>query len=334
MVRMIVIAAICACSQKSADDKGATPGKSGAMGASGDMGSAMGTTPMDATTPPSIDAPAMKTPDEIAKRYEECVALGNGARWDELRNCYAATATFEMPGLGEPPRDLDKEIEETKRARAAVPDYKQEPQLVMISGSTVIAIVLVTATSPKKKPLGIYVGNVIAIDPQGKAIRDLAFFDAKTLEAQMQAKAGVRAVAKAFPTKIAVISKNDDQESSNLDIFKHMHEAEQKRDLAAFGSFIADDVVWSVQNRPKDLTKAEILAGIKQRIEKTDLAYKIDAAWAAGEYVASLETVSGTATADAPDKKIKRGDKIERQLLAVHRFVNGKLAQVWVFAQG
>jgi hypothetical protein len=292
--------------------------------------------------PPAVDAAAAKSGDDIAKRYEECIALVNEARWDEFKNCYAGNVMFEAPGLDEP-RALDVEIEAGKKLRGELPDYKQAPQLVLVSGNTVIAIELHTATSPKtKKPIGFLLGHVVGTDPSGKATRDLAFWDVKTVEAQRTGKPGFRAIAAPFPTKTSLISKDDAVEKKNLETFTQMMQASENKDLVAFGDKLADDVVWSVVNRPKDLTKAEILAGIKVRLEKTDLHYKVDHAWAVGEYVASIETVSGTATQDSPDKKIKKGDKphaersykIERQLLAIHRFANGKLAQVWVFAQG
>ena len=338
MIRMIVVVllVVAGCKQKPAEDTGAAPGKSGAMDPAGGMGSAMGTQMMDAAAPASsVDAaPAAKTGDDIAKRYEECIRFSNEARWDEFKSCYAPAVMFEAPGL-DAPRSLDVEIEETKQARVEFPDYRQEPQLLIVSGNTVIAMLLVTGTSTKtKKPVAFYLGHVVGNDPAGKLTRDLAFWDAKTVEAQRTGKPGVRVLAKPLPTKISLISKDDAIEKKNLETFTKMMEASEKRDLVAFGNALADDVVWSVQNRPKDLTKGEIIAGIKARLEKTDLHYKVDHAWAAGDYVASIETVTGTATADSPDKKIKRGDKLDRQLLAIHRFANGKLAQVWVFAQG
>jgi ketosteroid isomerase-like protein len=335
MVRMMFLAAVLAigCKQKAADEKGATPGQSGAMGTSGEMGSAMGTTMMDAPAAPIVDAgPAPKTPEEIAKRYAECIAVRNEARWDDLRRCYAKDASFEQPGLG-PPSTFAAQTEAATQERKMFPDLREEPQLVMVSENTVIAIVLVTATTPKKKPFGIYVANVVASDPTGAFTRDLTFFDANTLQAQIAGKPGVRAVAKPFPSKTVVLATDSEVETKNRDTFKQMMEASEKKDLGTFGSFVADNVVWSVQNQPKDLSKAEILGGMKVRMEKTDLYYHVDHVWAAGDFIASLETVAGTATADSPDKKIKRGDKISRQLLAVHRFAEGKLVQVWVFAQ-
>ena len=339
MFRMIVgiaLALAIGCKQKPADDKGAAPGKSGAMGASGDMGSSMGTTMVDAAMPappPAIDAAPVKTGDEIAQRYEECLGFANAARWDDFKTCYVGTVMFEAPGL-EAPRTLAVAIAEAKKLRAEVPDYRQEPQLVIVSGNTVIAMLLITGTSKQtKKPIAFYLGHVVGADAQGKLTRDLAFWDVKTVEAQRTGKPGVRALAKPLPAKVSLISRDDDTEKKNLEVFNKMMEASENRDLVTFGDALADDVVWSVQNQPIDLKKAQILAGIKTRLEKTDLKYKLDHAWAAGDYVASIETVSGTATADSPDKTIKRGDKIERQLLAIHRFANGKLAQVWVFAQ-
>ncbi len=335
MIVGLALALAIGCKQKISDDKGAAPGKSGAMGTSGEMGSSMGTTMLDAamSVPPALDAAAAKTGDEVAKRYEECIGFSNEARWEEFKSCYLETVVFEAPGKGAP-RALGVEVEEATKSRLEFPDYRQAPQLVMVSGNTVIAILLITATSnTTKKPIAFYLGHVVGADPQGKLTRDLAFWDAKTVEAQRAGKPGVRALAKPLPTKVALISKDDEVEKKNLEMFNKMVEASEKRDLVTFGDLIADDVVWSVQNRANDLTKAEILAGIKTRLEKTDHHYKVDNAWAAGDYVASMETVTGTATEDLPDKKVKRGDKIARQLLAIHRFANGKLAQVWVFAQ-
>ncbi len=334
MTVVAVLALVVACKQKAAEQQAAAPGQSGAMGTAGGMGSAIGTTMMDAASAPTVDAAAAgKTADEIAKRYGDCIQFLNEARWDELASCYVPGVMFEAPGLDEP-RALDVEVHESKKQRAEFPDFRQEPQLVMVSGNTVIAMVLITGTSLKtRKKMGFYLGHVVGVDPQGKIIRDLAFFDVKTIAGQVAGKPGVRAVATGLATKIALIAKDDDGEKKNLETLTKMMEASENRDLVTFGNAIADDVVWSVQNRPTDLTKVEIIAGIKTRLEKTDLHYKLDHAWAAGEYVASIETVSGTATADSPDKKLKRGDKVDRQLLAIHRFVNGKLAQVWVFAQ-
>ena len=339
MVRMIVAIALAlvACKQKPADDRGAAPGQSGAMGSAGDMGSAMGSTAPDAALPPPppvVDAAVAKTGAEIASRYAECIGFSNAAKWDDFKSCYVDAVMFEAPGL-DAPRALGVEIEESKQARAEFPDYRQEPQLVMVSGNTVIAMLLITGTSTKtKKPVAFYLGHVVAADPQGRLTRDIAFWDAKTVLAQRTGKPGVRALAKPLPEKLVLIAKDDESEKKNAELFTKMMEASENRDLVTFGDAIADDVVWSVQNRPVDLKKAEILAGIKTRLEKTDLKYKLDHVWAAGDYVASIETVTGTATADSPDKTVKRGDKIERQLLAIHRFANGKLVQVWVFAQG
>ena len=317
MRRMTVIALslVFACKTKPAEDKGATPGKSGAMTSSGDMGSAMGTAVMDAPAPPAIDAaPPAKTGDEIAKRYEECLRFTSERKWDELRGCYVPTIKFEAPGLDET-RTLDQEIEHHKKSVVDFPDYQATPQLVLVSGNTIISILLVTGTT-NKKPIGIYLGNVVEAEPQGRFTKDLAFFDVKTLEHQLTGKP-TRAIAKPMPTKIALISKGDDVERANLATFEKMMAASE--DMKTFGTFIADDVVWSVQNRPKDMTKAEILAAIKQRLERTNVKFTVERTWAVGDYVASIERVSG--------------DKVDRQVLAIHRFANGKLVHVWVFGQ-
>ena len=312
---VISLSLAIACKTKPADDSGATPGKSSAMSSSGGMGSAMGTTMMDAPTAPVVDAaPPAKTADELAKRYEDCNRFTVERRWDDLRGCYVPTIKFEAPGLDEV-RSLDEEIAHHQKTLADFPDYKQEPQLVLVSGNTITAILLVSGTTASKKSFAIYLGNVVEADAQGRFTKDLAFFDVKTLENQLQGKPA-RALAKPMPAKIVAISKGDDTERANLATFDKMTAA--SNDVAAFGAFIAEDVVWSVQNRPKDATKAEILAGMKQRLEGTNIKSTVERTWAAGDYVASIKRVTG---------------KTDRLVLVIHRFANGKLAQIWVFGQ-
>lgn len=281
------------------------------------------------------DAPiADAARDELSTRYEACLAHANAGRWDDFKRCYVPGVMFEAPGLDKP-RGLDIEVEAAKKARGELPDYTQTPQLVLASGNTLIAIELHTATSKKtSQPVAVLLGHVIVADATGAFTRDLAFWDVKTVEAQRTGKPGFRALAAPLPAKISLVAKDDEIEKANLATFTQMMDASEAKDLVTFGDKLADDITWAVQNRAADLGKAEILAGIQVRLEKTDLHYRVDHAWAAGDYVAAIETVFGTATADAPDKTFKKGDKIERQLLAVHRFANGKLTQVWVFAQG
>src|SRR5688572_7776025 len=195
MIRMTVVLFALGCSMKPADDKSAAPGKSAAMAPSGSMGSAMGTTMMDAAAPVIVDA----APVGLATRYAECNRFTVEQRWNELRSCYVPSIAFEAPGLDET-RTLDAEIDHHAKTRVAFPVYTQEPQLVLVNGNTVVSILLVAGTTADKKQFGIYLGNVVEADAAGRFTKDLAFFDAKTLEGQLTKKP-VRAIAMPFPTK-------------------------------------------------------------------------------------------------------------------------------------
>lgn len=271
-----------------------------------------------------------RTPDELAKRYEDCVRFASEAKWDDYRGCYAPDAKFETPGLGEP-QSLDAQLAVARAEREAVIDYRSEPQLVLVSGSTVIAILRVTGThAPSKRPVGVFLGHIVDADASGRFTRDRAFFDARTLEGQITGATDVRAVPAPFPTKTAVIAKGTPTEQANLGVLATMTAAYDKRDVAALAGIFADELVWSPQARPADVDKAKVLAtfqGVWARVP--DIRYATEAAWAAGDYVATIERGTGT----LPARGSAAARPLDIPLFAVHRFENGKIAHGWVFFQ-
>lgn len=277
--------------------------------------------------PGSLTEPVTaKTGDQLANRYEECIGFANAARWDEFKACYVPGAKFEVSALAGA-RSLDDEVAARQQARLTYPDHRQEPQLVLVRDDAIVAIELHSGThASSKRPIGIYVGHVIHVDPAGTFTGDTAYFDAQTIAGQLARSKAVRPIATGFP-KVAVIAKRDAVEETNLSALRAFDAADQRRDLTALGALLADDLVWSRQFKPTDLAKAAVLDGAQAMWKRVPNKHtKIANAWAAGDYVATTEVITGTPTGPGEQP-------LRVALLAVQRFVKGQIAEVWVFAQ-
>ena len=280
---LVVVAALAACSSKSQDK------------------------PAPAPAPPAIDAAAPKPPppppppkqvtgEDRAKRYDDCWSYFNAGKYDEFKGCFTADGINNSPGVDDQGSKPDAIISNLKELRASFPDVKGTPQLVMVSGSTVIGFALLTGTQtgPMQGPggvmpatnnkIGLYMGAVIDTDETGRSKRESDYFDVATMMAQL-------APDKAHPTRVApdkpamtetvAIAKGDDKEKANLATYQALVDAFGKHDLKKFGELIADDVVWSEQAEPMDQTKKDVLAGMPQAWKSmSDLKLVSKQAWA------------------------------------------------------
>lgn len=67
----------------------------------------------------------------------------------------------------------------------------------------------------------------------------------------------------------------------------------------------------------------------------SDLTFKIRDSWAAGDYVAAVESFEGTNDGDLPMMHVKKtGKKVSLPFLAVYRVSGGKIEATWNFFQG
>ena len=143
------------------------------------------------------------------------------------------------------------------------------------------------------------------------------------------------AVDKGWPEKVVVIAKDDDAEKANLAVFEAMTDAFDKHDVKALGETLTDDTVWSEAASPQDESKKEVLGEMPQMWKGfSDLKFDVKTSWAAGDYVAAVESFDGTNDGDIKMMKLKKtGKKIEAPFLAVHRIQDGKVAATWIFFQ-
>ena len=69
-------------------------------------------------------------------------------------------------------------------------------------------------------------------------------------------------------------------------------------------------MTWSEQPQPKDVTKKELMTELPAMWKGfSDLKFTVTDSWAAGDYVAALETFDGTNDGDLPMMHVKKTGK-------------------------
>ncbi len=101
--------------------------------------------------------PKPLTGAELADKYKACTSMINDAKWDDFKkDCvdatYVAHANAGMPEM----KGVDGLVAYFQGQKTAMPDWKIQPQLVMVSGRNILAVNLSTGTQsgPMKTPMG------------------------------------------------------------------------------------------------------------------------------------------------------------------------------------
>jgi predicted ester cyclase len=358
MKKMMVVAALVAavgfgCKKKKPEegtggpttgsDTGSAVARPGSAAGSGSAGAMAGSG--------SAAAPKPMTPDEIAKRFDQCWGYFNDGKFDDFKGCYAADATAEAPGSGMPPESgADAVVAGTKVFKDAFPDLKGEAVLEMVSGHTVVAVSFLSGTNTgvfktpmgetpaTKAKIGLMISQVIELGDDGKVKKMSEYYDMATMMGQMKPdpKHPVRPVMDKAPmAKEVVISKDDANEKANIETAKKVAESFSKHDAKAFGDVLADDVKWSEQAQPKDSDKKDAVAHAQAFWKAfSDVKITPGTVWAAGDYVAATGQIDGTNDGDLPMMGLKKtGKKVSVQHLIVFKIQGGKVKNAWLFDQ-
>jgi predicted ester cyclase len=331
-------ALVSACKKK--ETPPATPPTAGSAVAMAGSGSAMAG---------SAAATKPITGDALVQRSHDCWAAWSSAKWDDLTACYEPNAVWERPGskLGAV-NGAPAIVELQKSYRAAFPDETAASQLVLVNGSHLASVVLVSGkqTGALKLPahelpatnakFGLYETQLVQFDDAGKIAHEWDFEDMSTLLGQLKPSKDhpVRqAVDKLAMPEQVVVAKNDMRESANLTAFKQLADAFNKHDLKSITSMLADNVVWSDQAMPKDETKKELETELPQLWKAfSDLKLEVTDSWAAGDYVVATETFDGTNDGELPAAHVKKtGKKVSLPFVAIDKLENGHVTAAWVF---
>ncbi|HEY6176454.1 MAG TPA: nuclear transport factor 2 family protein [Kofleriaceae bacterium] len=291
------------------------------------------------------------TQEDIAKRFDDCWKERELAKWDAVQACYTSDASYDAPGSGTATITGSASIAAQMQAhRAGFPDEKGQVQLVLVNGHKAVAIVLLTGknTGPMKtptgespatgKPIGLYIGQVLAFDDTGKITHESDYQDDATLQHQLKPDKDhpPRAVIEKLevPAQTA-LAKDDATERANLGTAKQFIEEFNKHDGKALAGLMTDDAMWLDLSQPKDLRKKQVTSHLEQLWKGfSDLKISVIDSIAAGDYVATTATFEGTNDGDLPMMHVKKtGKKVSVPFLLVEQFANGKMKSTWLLRQ-
>lgn len=293
--------------------------------------------------------------NEIAAKYSVCLGLVNAGNFDQFRtDCISDD--FVLHEVDD--RDIrgpEGLIEQLKNMRAAFPDVKLQPQLVMVSGQNILAMGLTTGThqKPMKTPTGEIaatnkkIGQLffhrLAITRDLKAKEEWLFSDMGTMMSQLgQLPKGAQAMRPVMDkgiegAPITVVAQDDQKEMANVEIVRKGKSAFNAHNVNELVSLYADDAVLSDQAMGEDLKGKTEIAKLNQDLLAAFSDAKVDvpSMFAAGDYVISIGKFMGTNDADMPAMGLKKsGKKVEVSYADVALIRGGKIAHVWRFRNG
>jgi predicted ester cyclase len=305
--------------------------------------------------PPPIsaqpEAPAKAlTGEELAQRAIACWGFYSDSKWDDLKGCYTPDARVLEPstlavGAGTGiTKGSDLIIAGNQKSKVGLPDLRGDVRLVLVHDHDVATITATTGThtgpidgvTDMNQKVADLEGNVDVMDEAGREMQETDYEDTATTRHQLTPDSAhpVRSAAPDVPKEI-VVAKHDDAEKANVAAVQSLIDGFNKHDAKAMGAVLADDVVWSEQENPKDWTKAETLADAQSSWKSfSDMKMTADAMWSAGNYVVLQATMQGTNDAPAPEMGIKTATKKQVTLpfLEIDQLDGGKIKHAWVIA--
>lgn len=322
------------CNKKKSDATPPTPGSNVAVGSGSAAGSGSGA---GSAAPHVVKVPSGTSAD-FAQRFEGCWGFWNAGKFDDFKGCFTADAVNDTPGSGQPEIKGSQAIADAiKQYKTAFPDQKGDVELAMVNGKTIISVVLITGTNAgTKKKIGIELAEVLDLDDAGHVTHESDFFDEATMLGQITpSDHPVRPAADKPMLKEVAIATGDDREKANLAAFGKLSDAFNKHDRKAATELVAVDVVWTEVASPKDVDKKGALDGLEQLWKGfSKLKFTVTKSWAAGDYVAALQSFDGTN--DGPLAMLgtkATNKKVSLPFLAVYKLDSGKIQRAWIFYQ-
>ena len=306
----------------------------------GSAGSA--TAPASADTaarPATPTAAKTTTPEAKLARYNSCWDSFNAGKDEEFVSCFGADAVREqvdsIPELIA--KGPDKILDMVKAQRAAFPDLKVTPQLVMVSGNDIVAILHVTGTNSATvgemkatgNKLGLFEAQLAVLGDDGLFSHDSLYVDQPTVFSQLgliENESSPKAIATPTTKVETAIAHDDDREKANKAIVQKDIDAVNKKDAAAIDAITADDVKFTYHGEKQKIdTKKAYMKWVRELLDSTkDGKVDVKSMRAAGDFVAISDIFTGTPVGEAKT--------VETHVVQVFRIVNGKIKQHQIFA--
>ena len=300
--------------------------------------------------PAKPETPKTLSGADLAQKYQACVGQLNAGKLDEFRkDCidsgYVGHAFAGMPET----KGADARMVMFKDQRTSFPDWKLEPQLIMVSGRNILAVNLVTGTNsgPLKTPMGempatdkrigLLMFHRLKLNDANMATDEWAVVDVPTMMGQLgvsksaePARAPMVQGIEGAP--IVLVTADDAKEKANLEAVKKGNDAFVANKVPELMATLADDATESDQSGPRDVQgKKEIEKNLTTfRNAWSDVKVSNAEMWAAGDYVIQVMKFEGKHDKDLGKLK-KTGKTVALDVVEVMRFKDGKIDRMWRF---
>jgi steroid delta-isomerase-like uncharacterized protein len=329
MKALVLAAALFAC------------GKS-ANKTSGETGSAA---PAAIKPPEPPPKPAYTTPEAKLARFTECWAAFDAGKDDVFQKCFASDAQREqvdsVPDLVA--QGAEKISDMAKAQRAAFPDLAVTPQLVLVSGDDILAIVHIAGTNTGEvagqrttgKKLGMFEAEIATMNKDGAITHDALYVDQPTLFHQLgllENDSSPKPLPARTTTPQTLITKNAGDEAANKAVIEKNLDAISKKDAKTILAAVADDVELVYHGeKQKYVGKKAYAKWLDDTLKSTkDGFVDVKAMWAAGDYVVVSDVFSGTPTDAAVGKGVEK-TKIETHVVQFFQLADGKVKHQEIF---
>jgi predicted ester cyclase len=308
-------------------------------------------TPKTTETPPPPPPPAPLTGAALADKYKACLGMVNDAKWDDFKkDCVDDSYTLHKFGGMPEMKGSDGLLTYFKDQRTAFPDWKLQPQIVMVSGRNILAVNLVTGThqgtmkSPMgdvpatNKKMGLLMFHRLQINDANKATDEWVAADGGTMMGQLGLAPKGSEPTRPVMDKgiegapIVVVTADDPKEKANMDVVKKGNDAFVANKPADIMATFTPDVVESDQMAAKDAkgTK-EVQAGMTMfRNAWSDVKFSDNQMWAAGDWVVQSFKFEGKNDKDMGKMK-KTGKTVAVDAVEVLHVKDGKVDKLWRF---
>jgi predicted ester cyclase len=343
----LAIAAVPACKKKDADQAPA-PAPTPAMGSGSNMAPAPNAKPTDKPAEPAKP----KTAQEMVDGYKHCTEELNSGKFEDFaKDCL--DPSYQGHEGDQTMKSADV-VGMFTAMKAAFPDFKFAPQIVLVNGHTIVGVGLMTGTHEgtmkmpgmpdvpaTHKKIGMLWAHKLALGDDGKAKEEWMFSDDGTMMAQLglapkDAPPKRAAMEKGIEgAPIVAIAADDAKEKANLETEKKALDAFNAHKPADMAALWTDDVVETdVADKDDHKGKKDLEKGLTE-FQKTFSDAKLDDtnALAAGDFVAETGKFDGTNDHDGMHMK-KTGKHVSVPYLEIVQLKDGKGSHIWRFYNG
>ena len=296
----------------------------------------------------TADAGGPPTAASQAAFFQACLEAQSAKNWDKLGACYTegGVATEVNTGLAPLKGRHDIIMKGAQRLAIGLPDLSLTPTLVLHNGDKIAAVFALNGSHkgvlntpqgelpPSDKKVSLLGIELAQLAPDKLAIaQSWRFIDMGTLLSQIgMSKVPHRGVTAAPTARPTVVNASDGQtEKGNLDIYQQMIGAFNHHDVKAATALLAKNVrdIDASADGDRDLGgETAFLSGLFRAFP--DINWQPTDVWAAGDYVVSTGSLTGTNQAAAPPWLPTRTDKpIHVTVAEVVQFKDGKAVMDW-----